>query len=491
MCYRILIPAIYLLALLPAGGACLNAQPLSGEDSLQALSYLDSRLSSLDRYLDRSERIQQRLLHKLQKKEQRMLQKLSHRDTVAYRHYIDNPLSYDSIARMAGDSSVLRKAALRTNTLTDSLKRLQHFISGARIPLGQTTARAPDYTERLAAMQQKLNVQQQLKDALQQKGRQLESWAGTKNIAGVKEIQKKVYYAGEQLKTWRQLADEPDAAEEKALEYLQGLSGFEKALAAPSPYAGMTTEEDLQKAGYQTRKMTEDMLRSKMGNQAAAWQQKMGGQVGQYQRQLNDKLGKVNEAVGKGKAQLEEIKEARAAVNNLKETGFRKNPQRAKPFLLRWQTQYNLQFLRASADGLRPAMAEIGASLSYKHNDWLSAGLGIALPVGLGKGWQQLKLSYEGISFRSFIEGQWGYGIALQGGYERMFVPAGRPYIRGDGSPGEPQLYSAQPQTAYIGIKKAYRITKKWQGSLLIAYNFLAAEGYHRSPFLLRMGWEK
>ncbi len=520
---RILIHTILITLLLLSGGSMLcMGQPGGNEDSLQAQRYLNSKVSSLNHYLKRSERIQDRLLRKLRRQEQKMLRRLQKTDSALYNRYLQNPLSYDSIGKMISDSSLIKKMARRKNSLADSLRRLENFVKSKTASLDQlgslsqklpgnlseklpgqlNTADIPG-TGYLADIQQQLNMQQQVKDLLQQKAGQLENWSGGKSIAGLKNIQKQVYYAGEQIKAWKRLADEPDEAEEKALEYLQGLPGFEQSLAAPGPYSGLSpdaTEADLRKAGYQTRKMTEDMLQAKLGNSAQGLQQKMTDQLQQYQQKLaGGKIGELQQKAKTAKEGLQQLKETKEELGSIKKPAFRPNPQRAKPFIQRWSVQYNMQTFRASADGLRPALLELGGGLSYKHNRWLSLAAGIALPIGLGKDWQNLRLSYEGISLRTSLTGDWQYGIALQGGYERVWGPVNRAYVAketpevsqqaGDG--WAQQAFGAGQQVAYIGVKKAYKINSQWKGSIMLGYNFLAGQGYNRSPFMLRFGWEK
>jgi hypothetical protein len=126
-------------------------------------------------------------------------------------------------------------------------------------------------------------------------------------------------------------------------------------------------------------------------------------------------------------------------------------------------------------------------------------GLSVAADIGMGKDWQHLRLSYEGISGRAFADYDMIFGIALEGGYERAFRPAGRPYLQNDGTDQTRagpdniirEAFGSQQQAAYIGLLKSYRLNPKWNGTFMIGYNFLYQRYGLRTPLMIRVGWEK
>lgn len=500
--------------MLLAIGSTANGQ--SAKTILVSSQYLDSRTSSLDKYLKRSERIQQRLLRRLKKKEEKFRKQLAAKDSLAYKRYLDQPLTYDSIAALSKDTAALHTRRRGLNATIDSLKGIQQFIQkqGTKLNgfagIGGKEIPGAEYTARLAELQSKLNAEQQVKDLIRQRSNTLEQLAGGQNIAGIKGIQKKVYYAQEQMKSWKKLADEPDEAEEKAMEYLKGVEGFDQYLNTnKNAFGGLgnnATAADLQNLGYQTKAQMNKMLQEKFGSNLQAVQQSIGDQVKQFSEKLNgltDKVNEVKTSVTDARRGLEKAKAAKEKLKHIEKPTFKKNPERGKPFWQRLETQYNFQTTRATPDGLRPAMLELGASVAFKHSPKLSYGIGIAASMGLGKDWQHIRLSYEGISARVYADWLLLYGFSVQAGYERIFGPANRPYLEADvpdnGPTPQPrqednvlkQAFGGQQQAAYIGIMKRYRINSKWSGTFLAGYNFLLAESGLRSPFLLRFGWRK
>lgn len=193
MKYPFVFMAIFLLF---AGALQIHAQE-EKESIGAAKEYLDSRTASLAKYLQRSDRIQQRLLKKLKRKEEKFARELAKKDSAAYRDYLEKTLTYDSIATLSRDTTQAQKLAMKKNVVVDSLKGIQKFIGDKTAKLnslgGQTGDVLPanDYTEKLSGIQQKLNVQEQVKQQLQQRTKTLEGLAEGKNISGLKDIQKK------------------------------------------------------------------------------------------------------------------------------------------------------------------------------------------------------------------------------------------------------------------------------------------------------------
>lgn len=508
---RFFAVVILLLSLLDNGQS--YAQD-SQENTRQASSLLDSKTADLEKYLKRSERIQQKLLRRLKKKEARLRRQLAAKDSSLYRQYLSMPLTYDSIALISNDTTALNKRRGRRNATIDSLKGIQNFIQKQSGKLNGLTGLAGkelpdgDYSAKLAELQSRLNAEQQVSDLIQQRSKSLESLAGGKNIAGLQSIQKNVYYAKEKMKAWRELADDPDKAEEQAMEYLQGVEGFQDYLNTnKSAFGGLgnsATAADLQRRGYQTKGQMQQMLQEKFGGNLQAVQQSMGEQVQQFSEKLNDLVGKVNEgkaALNDAKQGLSVVKAAKGKLKHIEAPRFKKNPERGKPFWQRIETQYNFQTTRATSDGMRPAMLELGASVAFKHNPQLSYGIGIGTSIGLGQNWQNIKLSYEGVSARAYADWLLIYGFSAQVGYEQIFRPLNSPYVGEQVDPNNPKTqqsdnalksaFGGQQKAAFAGIMKRYRISSKWSGTFMVGYNFLWQDSNLKSPFLIRIGWGK
>jgi len=505
------------ILLLITGGGSLFAQDETQEHIDNATTLLDRRTESLSKYLDRSSGIQRRLLKRLQRKEQKMLKKLAAKDSSLYYQYLQQQgLSYDSIANLSNDTAYQNKVALQNNTAIDSLKALQNFISHEQGKLGSinTVAGKAGITtpKELSSLQGQLNTQQGIDQLIQQKTASLKSFASQHtDIKGLGSIQKDVYYAREKIKNWRKVADDPDETEEKALEYLQGTEGFDKFLQPKNTaFGGLgnnATAADLQRLGYQTKSQINAMLQKSLGNNMSVVQQQMGQLVQEYSEQLNGLAQPLNEAknsVSQAKQGLQSAKDAKNNLKNIARPDFKINPEKGKPFWQRLEWQYNFQTSRSSVDKLKPAMLDLGASVGYRQNERLSFGIGIGSSFGLGQNWQNIRFSYEGIMARAYADWKWVYGFSFQAGYERSFRPGNRAYLAGNESDQSntnlptnisgnalKDAFGGQQQTVYLGIMKRYKINSKWNGTVMVGYNFLWQRECQRSPLTLRIGWCK
>jgi len=496
-----------------AGTLCAQSNEVE-ENSEEASAYITSRTSGLDKYLKRSEGIQRRLLRRLKKKEESMLKKLTAKDSVLFLRYQQLPLTYDSIAALSKDTLALQKRQGIRNGIIDSLRGIQQFIKkqneklNAAGKLSGANLTGSDYTSKITELQSRLNAQQQVTDLIKQRSNALEQLTEGQNIVGLQSIQKEVYYAQEKIKAWKTIADDPDKAEQKAMEYLQGVEGFDNYLNAnKNSFGGLgnsATAADLQSLGYQTKGQMKQLLQEKFGGNLQAVQQSMGEQVQQFSEKLSgitDKFKEGKNAVREARQTLVEATTVKDKLKQIEKPAFTKNPERGKPFWQRLETGYNFQTTRATPDRLQPAMLELGAMIAFKQTPKLCYGIGVAASIGLGQDWQHLRMSYEGVSARMYADWLLLYGFSAQAGYERIFRPDNRPYLQDNTSNNNlqphkddnalKQVFGGQQQAGYIGIMKRYKINSKWSGTFLIGYNLLWQESKSRTPFMIRLGWGK
>ena len=452
------------------------------------------------RYYRKLEATNKLFLKRLQQQEKHLAAKLSS-DSLKYQQYLalKSP-DMDSLLKQSKDTTFLHKLAgarQKGKTGLDSLQKLQNFM-GAFSTSSKAEAFNLTALEQKAALQEYLQKQVAARTAALErllKGTKLESYAGRMNNTG------KQYR--EQAGYWKKILDQPDEAETKALDYLRGIKGFEQQLNSNKQtgngIAGKSAQE-LEAMGYQTKAKVGEQLQQQFGDQLAGISQQTGEQLKQYTKALDKPLKQINQAkqaIGEGKQKLDEgrnsVQSAKNSLNKLKPTGFR-NPMRGIPFWQRWETQYNFQTQRASADGSKPVMLQTGLNLSYRHSPALSLGIGLDGSLGLGSNWQHLRLSYEGIAGRVFLDHKLLWGISMQGGYEKSLRPMNRAYIQvqeqfGNTSNVKTAMGLLQ-DAAYLGVMKSYRINPKLQGTFLVGYNFLNDKTKINSPWIIRLGWK-
>lgn len=465
---------------------------------IQGRKYISLRTASLEKYHHRLERTQQRLLQKLQRREKRLAQHLQHTDSNAYARLGSQSLSFDSIRKLSRrpDTGV-RSSRFRSRSgqrSVDSLKGICQFLqskagqaNGLAGKAGlQENINLPGYEQQLNGLQQRLDHNQYINELITQHGKSLESIAG--KAGGITGIQKELFYARSKMKAWQQVADEPSKAEELALEYLQGTRGFEQSMHGAmnggqgQNMANATSAEDLEKMGFQTKKMLNNMLQQKFGDQLSSVQGNMGKQVGEWQ----DKVSGLDK----------DIRSTRQSLQSVKKAGlpdFKVNPMRGLPFRQRLEKQYAFNTRRATTltDGTRsPALLSLSAGLAYKHRPKLKSGIALAGDLGLGESWSAIRFSFEGIGVRAFVNWELIYGVGLYGGYERTwrqyaFTRNDRDVLPATLNPAG-HLTNSYSEAVLLGLSKQYRINSKWNGAIQVLYDVWWRDKGLRSPVVLR-----
>lgn len=466
---------------------------------LAANTIFQKKISKSKRYYRKLEVANATFLKKLKKQEARIKAKLLQADSLKYQQYLalKSP-DMDSLMHQSKDSAFIQKlhtTGSRGRSVLDTLQGLQNFMGKiGNNPFGETA--------NLSALQQKAALQQYLQQqvtarsgALERllKGIKLESYSSRLTSTGLQYKQQTAY--------WKRMLEEPDAAEEKALDYLRGIEGFDQQLnpnkQGSNSLAGKSAAE-LEAMGYQTKAKVGEQLQQQFGDQLGNISQKANEQLKQYSEALDKPLQQVKQAkqaINEGKQKLSEGRNSiQTAKNGLKKPAGFKNPMRGIPFWQRFETQYNFQTQRASPDGSRPVMLQIGLNLSYLQSKSLSIGIGLDGSIGLGRDWQHLRLTYEGVVGRVFLDHKLVWGISLQGGYEKSLRPMNRDYTQlqeqyGNATNIKTAMGLLQ-DAAYLGIMKSYSINPKLKGTMLLGYNFLNDKTKISSPWIIRLGWK-
>jgi len=465
--------------------------------------YIQKQYRQHLQYKHKASRAQNRMLRRLERRENRIAARLRRSDSALYAQYQKlNAVDFDSIRKTASDTALLKKlAGDKPVKALDSLKKIQSFIQQKIPETGSTDLSVPGMDQ----LNSQLNAQEYLKTQLKKRSDALNRLLGQSPFASeVSRLNRTFGYGSQQVQYWKKIIQDPDAAEQKALDLLQGVDGFNEMLSrssVPGMSAANLNETDLSQMGYQTKSSVNAALEQQFGSQLQQVQQQAAQQVQDYSKQLG-----LDKQMAKVKAARQSLNEAKNTVQDTKnkvkqaKQGLRnpmddlKNPMRGIPFWQRWAYQYNLQTQRAAPNGQKPAMLQAGLNAAYRHSPRISMGIGLDASLGLGRDWQHLKLSYEGLTGRVFLDGQLIWGISLQGGYEKSLKPLNRPYVQlqeryGNASNVRTAMGLLQ-DAAYLGLMKTYRINRNQQGTFLLGYNFLSDKTGINSPWIIRLGYK-
>jgi hypothetical protein len=290
------------------------------------------------------------------------------------------------------------------------------------------------------------------------------------------------------MNVYKEWEEEPTKAEDKAMEYLEGTEGFDshmdKAMNSGTNSmqglaGGNASKSDLEKMGFQTKSQLQSSLKAKFGNNLGAVGQNMGKQIGDFQNKTKD--------ITKGISEAKQSKQSIEQVKNIDNPSFKVNPMRGLPLSKRIEKQLNWQMTRATIEG-KPAMLEASAMAGFKHTPHLSYGLGLATAIGLGKNWDNIHFSLQGIGLRTYANWQWQYGIGAYAGYERMYKQAVFVNNSETASSLAPTAHdnNTYSESLLAGLTKNYSINSKWKGQIQVLYDFWWQQKGLASPIIIR-----
>ena len=115
--------------------------------------------------------------------------------------------------------------------------------------------------------------------------------------------------------------------------------------------------------------------------------------------------------------------------------------------------------------------------------DVLVAQIGAQKLVGLGRGWNHIELSNQGVSLRSFADIKAKGSIWISGGLEANYLKEFENFR-------QIKDLSLWQQSALVGITKKYKAGKKKEGKMQILWDALAGKQQPRARAIqFRLGW--
>jgi hypothetical protein len=363
----------------------------------------------------RSQKLQQNLtkqtekyLRKLQKQEMKLQKKLAKKDSSAAAEMFGNVNErYAALRQQLNDSAVTNFSNVYSGHV-DSMKTALSFLQQNNLPAGsqqQLQASMQQFNQ----LQDKLNATDQIKKQLQlrqqQLKAQLEKFGLTKQF---RKFQKDVYYYRAQVDEYKQALEDPSKLEAKLLQVANKFPAFRKFFANNSELGRLFRLPDADPgnsiasvAGLQTRAMLQQDLQNRFGSGANVNQALQRGV--QAARSDMDLLKNKLDQLGNGRGD--------ADIPN-----FKPNNQKTKNFWQRMEFGSNVQTTRSS--NFFPVTSDIGLSAGYKLNDKSIIGIGASYKMGWGQNIRNIKISHQGIGFRSFLEWKLKGSFYATGGFE-------------------------------------------------------------------------
>jgi len=132
-----------------------------------------------------------------------------------------------------------------------------------------------------------------------------------------------------------------------------------------------------------------------------------------------------------------------------------------------------------------PITSDLGLSLGYKLNDKSVVGIGASYKMGWGSGWNNIRITHQGIGLRSYVDWKLKGSFWISGGYEQNY----KSEIR---SIDQLRDQSAWQQSGLIGLSKVVSVKSKLfkKTKVQLLWDFLSYDHVPRGqPIVFRIGY--
>jgi len=324
-----------------------------------------------------------------------------------------------------------------------------------------------------AQLQKAESIKQFLKERKEYIKTQLEKFGLVKNL---KKLNKTVFYYQQQIAEYKNILNDPKKIEKKALDLLSKtklwkdffkknslLANF---LRIPSDYDNNSTFSSASLSGLQARIQVNQLIQQQVAAGGPNASQQIQQNIQNAQVQMNQFKDKLNRFGASGDGDIPD---------------FKPNNQKTKPFLKRLEYGFNIQTQKAN--NLFPTTSDLAAFGGFKIDDKKIIGIGASYKLGLGTGWNNIRLSHQGVGLRTYLDWKFKGSIWLSGGYEQNY----KSIIR---NISQLQNKSTWQKSGLIGLSKKYKVGNKLNGKVQLMWDFLSYQQIPRTqPLVFRIGF--
>ncbi len=300
---------------------------------------------------------------------------------------------------------------------TDSLRGALNFLQKNQSLSGPQTAQVQNALSQLQALQAKMQDADQVKAYIQQRKQEIGQYISQHtSLAGIlgKQYQgmnQDLFYYSQTVRQYKEMLNNPDQLEQKALSLLNQLPAFQSFMKNNSQLAGLFnlptnygSPQGL--AGLQTRDQVNDLIQGQVAAGGAGGAAALQSNLQSAESQLDgfkDKLSKLGQGSG-----------------DIDMPHFKPNDQKTKTFWKR--LEYGTNFQTTRNNYYFPTVTDLGLSVGYKLGNSTVMGLGASYKIGWGNGIRHIALSSNGMGLRSFLDVKIKGGFYLSGGAEYNYT---------------------------------------------------------------------
>jgi hypothetical protein len=444
--------------------------------SFFATGFLNAVNKKLTKFNNKIAKRSEKALRKFHKHELKLIKKMYAKDSVlAKAHLVEAERKYAALKNYT-TSDYAQLPSDEYNAYVDSVKTFLGLVSKNRNAFKDVSdAQIEKAKAYLAKTELSIKYTDEVKKYLSTQKEALRGALKQLNIfTKFKQLEKTAYYYNEYYKEYSAVLKDKKKIEKKMMGLIMQNGKVKNFFAQNSMLASLfnlpgTGDADMSNmpvlAGLQTRASVNAII-----------QQRVAGAGPNAANAVKAQIQEAKTALSKLKDKLEQY--GKSTDIDGQPLGFTPNKQKTKPFAKRLEYGANIQ--TSSGSYGYPAASDIALSIGFKLNDKSVLSLGGSYKLGLGKGWDNIKLSSEGLGIRSNIDWKLKGKFFVAGGYELNH------YYNLAANAANNNFWQ---KAALLGLTKKYIINKKLKGNMQLLYNFLNKQNTNNQPIVFRIGY--
>lgn len=403
--------------------------------------YVDAVEGKASKVSEQLDKQAEKYLAKLEKQEARLKNKLAKIDSLAAKNiFADAGRQYLDIQnKVKTKSSQLIKNTGRYFPWADSASNSLKFLEGTN-PVLKNAGQLKGAISKVKQLQDQFKQAASVKDFIRQRKEYLQEQLRSYKLGSeLKKYNQTAYYYTQQINEYREILDNPEKAERKALSLLMKLPVFQKFMKEHGELAGLfdvPQDYATNMTGLQTTEQVRSIMQDKIKSIGPNAQQE------------------VQQSIGAAQSELSKLRNRFPSSGSTEDMpDFKPKEQKTKTFLQRLEYGTNIQTARSNY--YFPTTSDIALSVGYKLGEKNIIGVGASYKMGWGKDIQHIAISSQGIGFRSFADIKLKGSFFVSGGFEYNYQ---QPF----GSIEQIKYLNAWQQGGLLGISKIVSLKTKF-----------------------------
>jgi hypothetical protein len=458
----------------------VQAQPADSLSVQQLPSnYLDKVSSKAKQVEQKVDRKADKVLQAMLSQEAKMKKKLVKIDSLKAKEIFGNAEQKYKDLQGHLQSGILSKNYIASlDTLNTSLKFLQQnqqLLSKTK----EVQQKLKDALGKVNGLENQFQKAEEIKKFLKERKEFLKEQLGNFGFAKeLKKLNKQMYYYSQQLNEYKALLKDHKKAERKAIELLSKTKLFKDFMRKNSMLASLfrlpgdpnDPAGQVSLVGLQTRAQVNNLIQQQITAGGSNAQAQFRQNMQEAQSKMNELKNKLNQ-LGSGSNDMEMPE------------GFKPNNQKTKSFLKRLEYGTNMQTQKAT--NFFPVTSDIGLSIGYRLNGKSVIGVGASYKVGMGRGWNHIRITHEGIGLRTYADVKLKGSFWLSGGYEQNYKTAFNDF-------SQLRDRSAWQASGLFGLSKIIALKTKFlkKTKLSLLWDFMSYNQVPKTqPVIFRIGY--